>query len=148
MLSTDQPDIIIITETWLTSNTTDSCITDSLQYSVFRCDRDLSDDHDRGGGVCILTKNNSVKAISVPLPPLSSHIEISVIDLLLPENATRFARLFAVYRPPGPNRQPDVLKYCTDMCNCIELLFPSNCTSIICGDFNVPDINWNHDNCN
>ena len=69
------------------------------------------------------------------------------MDLLSPDSATRFARLLAVYRSPGPNRQPDVLQYCADMCNCIDSLFPSNCTTIICGDFNVPDINWNQDNC-
>lgn len=107
-LTTEHLDIVIITETWLTSNIPDSCIANDLPFSVFRTDRVATDDRERGGGVCILTNNNSVRAVSVCRPHQFCHVEMTVIDLLSVNGGSRFARLFALYRPPGANRQPDI----------------------------------------
>ena len=53
MLSTDQPDIVCITGTWLNNTVSDAMINGKGNYKVFRTDR-TSD----GGGVCILCKIN------------------------------------------------------------------------------------------
>ena len=56
-------------------------------------------------------------------------------------------RLFNCYRPPCSNRDPEGLKYISDLCDCIQYLYPINGTVIICGDFNFPNIDWSVDNC-
>ena len=35
----------------------------------------------------------------------------------------------------------------SELCSCITLLYPTNSTAIILGDFNFPRINWSVDNC-
>ena len=126
-----------ITETWLHTDVVDNAITGGSHYTVFRTDR--SSPHP-GGGVCILTRNNSLQAISVPLPPVFSHLEICVVDVVLNDVKTR---LFVCYRPPSSsNKDPVAVQYTTDLCNCLTSLFPSNGSVIVCGDFNLPNINW------
>ena len=88
-LSTEHLDIVIITETWLTSKIPDSCITKNLPFTVFRSDRVATVEHERGGGVCILTNNNSVRAVSVSLPSQFSHVELAVVDLLSLDGGSR-----------------------------------------------------------
>jgi hypothetical protein len=34
-----------------------------------------------------------------------------------------------------------------DLCDCISDIYPVNSTVIICGDFNLPNIDWSVDNC-
>lgn len=52
-LSTNDPDIVFVTETWLSSNVCDSEIVGGLPYVIFRNDRKTG----RGGGVCCLCKD-------------------------------------------------------------------------------------------
>lgn len=93
-----------------------------------------------GGGVCILTNNNSLQAISVPLSPAYTLLELCVIDIVLSDIKTR---LFVCYRPPCSNNKDSAsVQYIADLCNCITSLFPPNGSIIVCGDFNLPNINW------
>lgn len=137
-----RPDIVIVTETWFNSSIIDGCIINDNPFTVFRTDRQVSSPLDRGGGVCILTNNNSISSSLVALPIKYNHLELCVIDVQ-PVNI----RLFALYRPPGSNRSPGLLQYTIDICDCISSLLPNNQSSIICGDFNFPDIDWHADNC-
>ena len=41
-----------------------------------------------------------------------------------------------------PNADSAAVRYTTDLCNCINSLYPLNGTVIICGDFNFPSIDW------
>src|SRR5664279_1186653 len=140
LLSSDKPDVVCITETWLHSGINNSILTGDIAYSVFRSDRSVS----HHGGVCVLTNNNTVRAVSVVLPPRFSHVELCALDIICNSTTTR---LFNCYRPPSSNRDPDGVKCISDMCNCIDDLYSNNSTVIICGDFNLPDINWSVDNC-
>lgn len=145
-LSTQHPDIVVITETWLNSDINDSCIVGDCPFTVFRADRvSVSNEHKRGGGVCVLLNDNTTRAISVSLPVNFSHCELCVVDII-PSNNSNAVRLFALYRPPGPNRNADLLKCTDDFCNCIDLMFKPQCTNILCGDFNLPDVNWSANN--
>ena len=112
---------------------------------MFRADRPISDDHERGGGVCILTNNNTVRAIAVSLPLQYKHCEMCVIDVLF--GARDSLRLFGLYRPPGYNRNAEALNYAVDLYRCIDFLYVQQQTNIICGDFNLPDIDWSLNNC-
>jgi hypothetical protein len=56
------------------------------------------------------------------------------------------SRLFVCYRPPSGNAESAAVQYTRDLCNCILSLFPSNGSAIICGDFNLANIDWAADN--
>ena len=137
LLHNDLPDIVLITETWLNDTVTDNLITDSQSYNVFRTDRQDAN----GGGVCILTNSNSLTATPVTLPARFQQLELCCIDVLLPDSST--VRLVIFYRPPGAsNRNANVVNYMSLFYDCINTLIPSNCSFILCGDLNLPTIDW------
>lgn len=55
-------DIIMLTESWLNVNVPDSILDPYNQYTVFRCDRQLS----HGGGVCAFVLKH-LNAIAIDL---------------------------------------------------------------------------------
>jgi len=138
-------DLILITESWLNYVVPDNLLVSSYDYSVFRCDRAQGSADVQGGGVCILSNNSTVKAVRVSLPPNYTHLEMCVIDII--NNASCPIRLFAIYRPPSGNREPDAVQNTRDLCNCIQQMFPAKGTVTLCGDLNFPDIDWSVDNC-
>jgi exonuclease III len=141
LLCTYNYDIVCITETWLSSDTVDTVVLGGCSYSIVRTDRSVPH---RGGGVCILTKSNTVKVTSVSLPSIFTHLEMCVIDILSSDTKTR---LFVCYRPTSSNTDLDAVRYITEMCDCLTRLYPPNGAVIICGDFNFPTIDWSTDNC-
>ena len=55
---TTQPDIIVLTETWLQSDTFDQGL-GLIIYNIYRCDRDLvSTELSRGGGTLVAAKSH------------------------------------------------------------------------------------------
>jgi hypothetical protein len=50
------------------------------------------------------------------------------------------------YRPPSSDTDSDAVAYNREMCDCISGLISNNGSTIICGDFNLPYINWSLDN--
>jgi hypothetical protein len=93
-------------------------------------------------GVCILAKYNKINVVSVPLLPCYSHLEICIVDIL---SSDITSRLLVCYRPPSGNTESAAVQYTRDLCNCISL-FSSNGSAIICGDFNLANIDWEADN--
>ena len=122
----------------------DACLTNGLNYSVFRCDRSDGGQQERGGGVCILTRNETIHQARISLPSVHCHNELCVIDILF--KAGTPIRLFSLYKPPGANRNADNVKCTTDLINCIEMMFDGTRTNIICGDLNLPEIIWTLNN--
>jgi hypothetical protein len=92
---------------------------------------------------CVINNNDSIKAIMLPLPSKYSQVELCTLDILL--NNLKL-RLFACYRPPSGNSDPDVLQYIKDLCARIDSLFPAHCQVLICGDLNLPNIHRTTDN--
>lgn len=116
------PDVAVITETWLTSDITDDCVF-PLSFSVFRRDRGS-----RGGGVAVLLKKN-VKA--VVLNQIEDHE-----SLLLKITFSSFTFvLCALYRPPSSDSS--YLRKLQDH------LFSFRKTRLmLVGDINLPGIDW------
>ena len=108
-LRNDKPDVLCITETWLKPITVNSLLTDDCHFSVYRTDR--SAPAACGGGVCVITNNDTIKAIMIPLPSKYSQVELCTIDTLLNDLKLR---LFVCYRS-----DPDALQYIKDLCACI-----------------------------
>lgn len=131
-------DIIILTETWLCSNISDSEYIDS-RYQVFRMDRDRSASGRRdGGGVLVAVSRTlcaaalALPATDVPLPPL--------VDQLMVQLNIRKRKLIicAVYIPPKQNYETyrayfDVLH---------DAVHDSDTDLYIIGDFNLPSLQW------
>ena len=93
-LNTESIDIICITESWLKPCSPDSLLLgDNRNYTVFRKDHVDS----QGGGVCILSRTDTVKAVRVDISSNFKDIDILCIDIL---NACPPVRLIVGYRPP------------------------------------------------
>ena len=139
-----KPDILCITETWLNDNIPDSLITGDSNYAVFRRDRP-GGTAVQGGGVCILTNNDSVSAVSLTLPVKFNTLELCGIDVLL--SGGNSVRIINFYRPPGvSNRNPNDVSLMSLFSECIDYVMPVNATVILCGDFNMPSIDWTSSN--
>jgi hypothetical protein len=132
---------VCITESWLQPCTPNSLVVDNCHYTLFRTDRLAG-----YGGVRILTNDNCIKATLVQLPSNFSHLELCTIDILITDANVKLRR-FVCYRPPSSNYDVCALQYVTDLCDCIDKLFPVNSPALICRDFNLPMIDWSLDNC-
>ncbi|GMT05511.1 hypothetical protein PENTCL1PPCAC_27685, partial [Pristionchus entomophagus] len=116
-----QPDIVFLTETWLSAKIPSSLIVGSLPYTIIRCDRSS-----RGGGVCIILRDH-ISYSTVPLP--STQHEISCIDLF---HSSAYIRLCLVYRPPN-----HTLPKTESLVTCLSDIHASTPHSILyIGDFN------------
>jgi exonuclease III len=136
LLYNEKTDILCITETWLQPALPNCLIVFYCDHSVFRTDR--SSDW-VGGGVCILTSNATVKATSVPITAKFLHLALCAVDISLDKVKLR---LFVCYRPSSSNTDVHALKCVEHICAFIYELFSVDSPVIICGDFNLPNIDW------
>lgn len=92
----------------------------------------------RGGGVCILVKS------SIPCSPVcfDGNSEICGVDLLNPSSTIR---CICVYIPPASDSVLDGQSRMLALCGDLEsLLLESSGFHVICGDFNIAEIDWTH----
>ena len=124
----EKPDIVSITETWL--NISEKHLIAEVNipgYNMFLNCRE----NKRGGGVILYIKD-TISATEINKVNRSAHeavyvkVKINKKDLII---AT-------IYRPPKTTIENDKLLY-----DEIETVVKTK-TSIICGDFNLPHINW------
>ena len=95
LVAKDQPDILAVTETFLSNNVNDSELVDCSKYRVFRKDRDR-----RGGGVMVMVRSNLMNLPAARRKDLETDCEIIWIELLRRNKPV----LFGVYsRPPNPS---------------------------------------------
>ena len=123
-------DIIFVCETWLDSSYSDGHLlnNNSCNYSVVRCDRPT-----RGGGLCAFI-NNNLHYVPVALPCNFAHLEIICVDVM---RACYKHRFIAVYRPPHYDL------HCTgELMDCLNSLCDVAYGVTICGNFNLPNVNW------
>nr|CAH8845910.1 unnamed protein product [Trichobilharzia regenti] len=126
MIETGNPDVIIITETWLTPDVTDNEV-NLPNFEVHRVDRL----NRKGGGVVIyLKKGLTVRSIEA-LAHESESCELLRCRL---KCIGQDIDLIAVYRSPDCSAD-DFL---------IEKLgsWTSKCRSLVVGDFNAPTVDW------
>ena len=122
-------DIIIVSETWLTSAILNHEILPSC-YSVYRRDREDR----RGGGVLIAIKSD---IYSVRRTDLETNCELVVVEVN-PSKGNKFL-VCGFYRPPSTKRE-----YLLELQNFLAKFNAERDPTplYLCGDFNFPDINW------
>jgi len=111
------------------------CIVTDLPYSLYRSDRHNS----QGGGVCILTRDESIKSLLVTVLINSEAFELVAIDVL---NLDAPFRIVTVYRPPVSDSDPIALHDIKVLIECLQQLSDVDSTIVINGDFNFANISW------
>jgi hypothetical protein len=123
------PNIIAITETWLTTNDSDVLLTAVLpDYSLYRADRTS-----RGGGCAILINNNIVSSKIAEINV--EGIESVWVKLCLSFNMT--VVMGCVYRRPACDNAAFLA-----WLHKIETDIMHNSCTFILGDFNLSEIDW------
>jgi len=89
--------------------------------------------------VCILTRDESIKSLIVPVFINSKAIELLAIDVL---NLDAPFHIVTVYRPPVSDSDSIVLHDIKVTIECLQQLPDVDSTVVINGDFNFPNINW------
>lgn len=127
MLSTEDPDIVVGTESWLKNSVSTGEIFPPC-YNVFRRDRQSAN---RGGGVFIAVKNSLIASTEVDLQTDCESVWISIqVKGLSP------VYIGAFYRPQSTDRD-----YILEIDTALSRI-PQNASVWLLGDFNLPDIDW------
>ena len=122
LLQVAKPDVVCITETWLNSSISDNLLVNDSSYCVFRTDRHVSK---AGGGVCILTNNNSINAVSISLPTKYVNLEMCVIDILTDSCSIRLLTVIVHLVLIAMETLLTILKTCvTVLSNSYRLIIP------------------------
>ena len=132
MITTQQLDLLFLTETWLDSNFDDSHF-NLYNFQIFRSDRVIR----KGGGVAILVKN-VFPAVRVESDVLHGSLhDLVCVDL---HTNNQIYRLICVYRPPGEidAGRLDMLS----LVNRLKKLLVHDRVILLLGDFNLPLVNW------
>ena len=111
------------------------------KYHILRCDRKVG----RGGGVCAFIRR-SFRIMSNSLVGFADGFEIlsfDILDFYVPY------RILVVYRPPtscvhSANAATEVM---SQLISCLEGNISHAGITVICGDFNCPDIEWQLNQC-
>lgn len=132
---TSQPTVMFLTETWLNDKLPDSLI-NVPGYSLYRHDRTGK----RGGGACILVKNevNGIKLKSNQNTNYHVPDSISAVWINVTFSHSTFL-LGCVYRPNDITLNDNTM-----LLNTLSQVYESNVNTLIFGDFNYPQINWNN----
>ena len=118
-------DILIFTVTWITNNITNTMLSPTNNYNLYRLDRLKCI---RGGGILLYIKS------SIPVIYLN---EFFVNDIELLCIKIFHYRIVVIYRHPSMAFD-DTIKLCTIITNIYNS--PDSC--IMFGDFNFPGIHW------
>ena len=121
--------VILVTESWLNKNVPDSILDPNNEYTILRCDRGMNR---IGGGVCVFVSKR-LQVISIGLSELYPELEVCCFDLIFSDVK---CRMFVVYRAPNSYHSERLLE-------CLNLFSKVKHHSIITGDFNCGDIDWN-----
>jgi len=131
-IDSNDPDIVVLTESWLNSSVPSSLLVSCQTYDIFRKDR-----CSRGGGVCVLVKKHSrLTTKQVSVPPEHHDLEIIVVDLSDSDSILPF-RLVVVYRPPSYDSADTALLF-----SALDSLATGCVRLCVLGDFNLPDFDW------
>lgn len=121
------PDIIFITETWLSSDVSDAHL--SLEdFVVYR--RDRNNGADPHGGVLIAVKSH----LNPVCVNIVTDFEVCFIDIFVNNEKIRIG---VTYRPPSYNVQKSA-----DFIQFIRSILENDTKFCLFGDFNFPNIDW------
>ena len=102
-----QPDLLLFSETWLTTNSPDPTI---LGYTIYRGDRHLK----KGGGVAILASSKLRCTLRNDLSPKISESESITISVTLRNGNT--CLVSSMYRPPNSDTSMFLASYNSMLC--------------------------------
>ena len=124
----EKPDIVSITESWLNISENHTVSEVSIPgYNLFLNCRE----NKKGGGVMLYIKD-TINATEISKENRSAYESVYVKIKI----NKKYLIIAAIYRPPKTSLENDQLLY-----DEIETTVKTK-TSIICGDFNLPHINW------
>lgn len=131
-LSRHSPDVAVLTETWLTTDTTDFVTVQGYQH--FNVTRDAR----RGGGVSVFIKDHySSQCVDTVLSPDIEVVSVKV-SLKRMQSTPSLLFLLAVYRPPqGDNNS--CLTYLYNTLSSFHSDYPG-CKIVVTGDLNRADL--------
>lgn len=122
------PDLVFLTETWLSTDDPDNLFICRHRYDIIRLDRT-----GRGGGVAILAKKE-LKCLEKNVQVLSEGIWIEILK------PTRI--IFGLFynndvrNTVGMNSCLSSIEHVTRQNNAVPI--------VVCGDFNQPDVDWHN----
>ncbi|XP_070556586.1 uncharacterized protein [Ptychodera flava] len=128
----DNLDILVVTETWLKSQSDPtlaefhSSITGYNVYHQSRSGR-------RGGGVAVIARSNLRAEEKQP----GSFRSFESLDVLL-KVSSQSLRVITIYRPPKSQKNGSTFnEFLTEFSTLLESVVPSACRLVIAGDFNL-----------
>jgi len=134
LVSSNNIDILGITETWLHDCIPDSALIPSTAFHIVRRDRPRNI-ATRGGGVSLLLRSSVKFIVHNELTPTDPSFEILCIELL---KCTCPTFLFLCYRPPNQN----VASFTNELQRILHKISPT-AHIILMGDFNARLTAWN-----
>ena len=126
----NNPDIVIVTETWCNTNVSDALLNIPGYYIGIRCDR-VDTANGIGGGILVLVKNNLQIAQVDNISDFNQYCHFK----LLAENNCDDIDFIAIYRSPNSNEVNN-----NKLCQLIDNLDTGKV--VICGDLNYRNICW------
>jgi exonuclease III len=128
LLALTNPDILGVSETWLTNNITDKMIDPSEKYKIHRKDRS---DQKGGGVMCMINKNIKSERMDKYETNSTNHNEILVVEVESSPN-NKIA-IITAYR----SQQDPYALFLSNLENTIYNCVQNNLTKIVLiGDFN------------
>lgn len=136
------PDIVCLSETWLTPNTPFAL----PGYSIHRRDRtSTTDPHSavqRGyGGVAILVRDNVFGFVKVRSDLLQLGLEAIWLELRMQTSPHHPIVVCSSYRPPS-TVIAHIQDFCSKMEDCLQRIDLSTSTLLLAGDFNAHHSKW------
>nr|VZI07880.1 unnamed protein product [Spirometra erinaceieuropaei] len=122
------PDVLAVTETWLSGNISDNEVA-LPGYQIYRRDRE----HRQGGGIVVYVNDG----LTVSDNTTKFACSTKAIWLTIKATGSPCLDVLTVYRPPRTDRIAD-----TQLLEKLEK-FSSRPNIMIMGDFNAPGTNWN-----
>ena len=129
-------DVIVLTETWLTSDISDREFIDE-RYFVFRFDRNRVASKKKDGGGVLIAVLRELKPSGILLSPpldLPEHVIVKI-----PSHSNKYHLLCATYIPPNTTEHI----YINFLSALMSVFDHSHVDSIVLtGDFNLPQLHW------
>lgn len=126
----DEFDIVLVTESRLDESVTAGMLCGD-NYNVLRYDTP-----DSFGGVCVLV-NNTLKFQRIEVSQTFSRLQLVCFDVV---NSNERMRFVCVYRPPYYTMAD--YNYAKSLADCLSVLVDVSYPSVIVGDLNLPDVEW------
>ena len=123
LASEEKPDLILLTETWCSDHITDAFLTIPGYEIQVRVDR-INTDKGRGGGLLVYSRTGIPILVLDTTSTFNQYCSFKVYDLTV----------FLIYRSPSSGAEN--LRALEEMIGKVEK------NTILIGDFNLPDLDW------